>query len=634
MDEKLSTKKLIVAILLFIAGILLGIFTNRVALSFPKIVIQLMYVLPVTISYILVTKSIFYDIFTSIMHKEFFDEKFLMGIASIAAIIIGQISEGVAIMLFYQIGEKITDSASEKGEHALKSLADIIPDNATIIRKGKECTIQTSKIAKGATVVVRPGERIPCDGVVTSGQSFVDASSVTGESLPVKVVVGSKVFSGSLNMVGVLSYEVTKTSDLSTAQRIIKLVHENEAAKSRTASFITRFSKIYTPIVCLLALFVVLVPFIVSKVAPSVVPNMEWNKWIYRALMFLVVSCPCALVISVPLAPFLAITRLAKYGLVVKGSKVIEDLSSIKVVAFDKTGTLTKGTFKVTGVHPNGNTQADLVMLATHANKFSSHPIAMSLRKAHHCKQCDAVSPENISEIAGCGVRACLDATGGSETVLVGNDKLMAENAIPIPECPLEHAGTTIHVASENTYLGHILISDEERDEAKNAIKSLKAAGVKKIAMITGDKKSVADAVANSLGIDTVFAECLPEAKVAAIEELHKTGGVIFTGDGINDAPVLSKADVGIAMGSHGLDAAKEVSGVVILNDDLGKVAILLRAAKKAMRIITENIVFSVAIKVAIMVFSALGITNMWVAIFGDVGVSILAILNALRCAR
>lgn len=584
-------------------------------------------------AYLLVGYGVVKSAVKNILRGEFFDEKFLMSVASLGAVCIGQLPEAVAIMLFYQIGERFEDYAVDKSEKSINALMEIRPDTANVIRGGKEITVKAEEVQPGETIVVKPGERIPVDGIITKGSSFLDNSAITGESVPVEITEGAEVFSGAINKNSAIEIRTVRLSEDSAASRIIKMVEFSSKKKTKTERFITRFSRIYTPAVCILALSVAIIPSITIGLSKG---EWQWSEWVYRAISFLVVSCPCAIVISVPLTFFGGIGAASKNGILMKGSSSVEALSRIRTAVFDKTGTLTKGIFAVSEICPaDASISKDaLIALAAHAEAKSNHPVAKSLGAAHSGECCKRQNLSDAEEIAGQGIKVNLNGN----IVLAGNETLLKENKVLNFDAGAakEKAGTIIHIAENGKYLGFIVISDQIKDDAKTAIKNLKKTGVSKIVMLTGDSGKAAEKAASQLGITEVFSELLPQDKVSKIEILleelkNSNGKVAFAGDGINDAPVLARADVGIAMGALGSDAAIESADVVIMTDEPSKVADSIKISKKTMSIVRQNIVFSIGIKVLIMLASGIGIGSMWLAVFGDVGVSFLAVLNSMR---
>lgn len=584
-------------------------------------------------AYLLVGYGVVKSAVKNILRGEFFDEKFLMSVASLGAVCIGQLPEAVAIMLFYQIGERFEDYAVDKSEKSINALMEIRPDTANVIRGGKEITVKAKEVQPGETIVVKPGERIPVDGIVTKGSSFLDNSAITGESVPVEITEGAEVFSGAINKNSAIEIRTVRLSEDSAASRIIKMVEFSSQKKTKTERFITRFSRIYTPAVCILALSVAIIPSITIGLSKG---EWQWSEWVYRAISFLVVSCPCAIVISVPLTFFGGIGAASRNGILMKGSSSVEALSRIRTAVFDKTGTLTKGIFAVSEICPAdvSISKDALIALAAHAEAKSNHPVAKSLGAAHSGECCKRQNLSDAEEIAGQGIKVNLNGN----IVLAGNETLLKENKVMNFDAGAakEKAGTIIHIAENGKYLGFIVISDQIKDDAKTAIKNLKKTGVSKIVMLTGDSGKAAEKAASQLGITEVFSELLPQDKVSKIEILleelkNSNGKVAFAGDGINDAPVLARADVGIAMGALGSDAAIESADVVIMTDEPSKVADSIKISKKTMSIVRQNIVFSIGIKVLIMLASGIGIGSMWLAVFGDVGVSFLAVLNSMR---
>lgn len=584
-------------------------------------------------AYLLVGYGVVKSAVKNILRGEFFDEKFLMSVASLGAVCIGQLPEAVAIMLFYQIGERFEDYAVDKSEKSINALMEIRPDTANVIRGGKEITVKAEEVQPGETIIVKPGERIPVDGIVTKGSSFLDNSAITGESVPVEITEGAEVFSGAINKNSAIEIRTVRLSEDSAASRIIKMVEFSSQKKTKTERFITRFSRIYTPAVCILALSVAIIPSITIGLSKG---EWQWSEWVYRAISFLVVSCPCAIVISVPLTFFGGIGAASRNGILMKGSSSVEALSRIRTAVFDKTGTLTKGIFAVSEICPaDASISKDaLIALAAHAEAKSNHPVAKSLGAAHSGECCKRQNLSDAEEIAGQGIKVNLNGN----IVLAGNETLLKENKVLNFDAGAakEKAGTIIHIAENGKYLGFIVISDQIKDDAKTAVKNLKKTGVSKIVMLTGDSGKAAEKAAFQIGITEVFSELLPQDKVSKIEILleelkNSNGKVAFAGDGINDAPVLARADVGIAMGALGSDAAIESADVVIMTDEPSKVADSIKISKKTMSIVRQNIVFSIGIKVLIMLASGIGIGSMWLAVFGDVGVSFLAVLNSMR---
>ncbi len=561
-----------------------------------------------------------------IVNRQVFDENFLMAVATVGAILLGDYKEGVSVMLFYQIGELFQSYAVGKSRRNISDLMDIRPDYANIEKDGKLEQVDPDEVEIGSIIVVQPGEKVPIDGIVVEGSSTLNTSALTGESVPQDAKCGDEIVSGCINMSGVLKIQTTKEFGESTVSKILDLVENASSQKSRSENFISKFAKYYTPAVCYGAVALAVLPPLIRMLFMGLSP--EWGVWIYRALTFLVISCPCALVISIPLSFFAGIGGASKAGVLVKGSNYLETLSQTKYVVFDKTGTMTQGVFEVSGVHHNEMEEAKLLEYAVLAECSSSHPISKSLQKAYG-KEIDRSRVTDIEEISGNGVTAKVDGV----SVAAGNEKLMEKLGIEFVAC--SHVGTVVHMAVDGKYAGHILISDTVKPHAKQAIKELKKCGVKKTIMLTGDRKNVADYVAKDLGIQEVYSELLPGDKVSKVEALlaNKTEKekLAFVGDGINDAPVLSRADVGIAMGAMGSDAAIEAADIVLMDDDPLKIATAIHIARKCIRIVYENIYFAIGIKLICLLLGALGIANMWMAIFADVGVMVIAVLNAIR---
>ena len=561
-----------------------------------------------------------------IMNRQVFDENFLMAVATMGAILLGDYKEGVSVMLFYQIGELFQSYAVGKSRRNISDLMDIRPDYANIEKDGKLEQVDPDEVEIGSIIVVQPGEKVPIDGIVVEGSSTLNTSALTGESVPQDAKGGDEIVSGCINMSGVLKIQTTKEFGESTVSKILDLVENASSQKSRSENFISKFAKYYTPAVCYGAVALAVLPPLVRMLFMGLSP--EWGDWIYRALTFLVISCPCALVISIPLSFFAGIGGASKAGVLVKGSNYLETLSKTKYVVFDKTGTMTQGVFEVSGAHHNEMEEAKLLEYAALAECSSSHPVSKSLQKAYG-KEIDRSRVTDMEEISGNGVTAKVDGV----SVAAGNEKLMEKLGIEFVAC--SHVGTVVHMAVDGKYAGHILISDTVKPHAKQAIKELKKCGVKKTIMLTGDRKNVADYVAKGLGIQEVYSELLPGDKVSKVEALlaNKTEKekLAFVGDGINDAPVLSRADVGIAMGAMGSDAAIEAADIVLMDDDPLKIATAIHIARKCIRIVYENIYFAIGIKLICLLLGALGIANMWMAIFADVGVMVIAVLNAIR---
>lgn len=600
--------------------------TGTVDLENPSVMWRCIEIVAYLIPYLIIGYDILKKAFLGIIHGEVFDENFLMAIATVGAMVLGEYKEASAVMLFYQIGELFQSYAVGKSRKNITALMDIRPDYANIEKDGKLEQVDPDDVQIGTVIVVQPGEKVPIDGKVVEGSSSLNTSALTGESVPREVHVGDEIISGCVNLNGLIKIETTKAFGESTVSKILDLVENSSMKKSRSENFITRFAKYYTPAVCIAALALAVLPPLVNMIMGN---PAAWSKWIIRALTTLVISCPCALVISIPLSFFGGIGGASAKGILVKGSNYLEALSYTKYVVCDKTGTLTKGVFQVTEIHPvSGMTEADLLEKAAFVESYSNHPISKSLKEAYG-KEIDNNRVIDAKEISGHGVSAVVD---GHE-VAAGNVKLMKkmniEAAVPAS------VGTEIHVAVDGRYAGYILISDVVKPNAKEAISGLKAAGVEKVVMLTGDAKKVADAVGRELGVDEVRSELLPGDKVDEVEKLIAAKGekekLAFVGDGINDAPVLSRADIGIAMGALGSDAAIEAADIVLMDDDPAKIATAMKISKKTLRIVHQNIVFALVIKFACLALGAVGFVNMWWAIFADVGVMILAVLNATR---
>ncbi len=586
------------------------------------------------IAYLIIGYDILLKAGKGILNGQVFDENFLMAIATVGAIALalyeksGDYNEAIAVMLFYQIGELFQSYAVGKSRKNISALMDIRPDYANIERGGVLEKVDPDEVGIGSIIVVQPGEKVPIDGFIIEGTSSLNTSALTGESLPREAGAGDEIISGCINMTGVLKIQTTKEFGESTVSRILELVEESSSRKSKSENFISKFAKVYTPAVCIAALLLAVLPPVINLMMGS---PAGWDNWIYRALIFLVISCPCALVISIPLSFFAGIGGASKEGILIKGSNYMETLSKTKVVVFDKTGTLTQGVFAVSGIHHSQMDDTKLLEYAALAECASSHPISKSLQKAYG-KEIDRNRVTNIEEISGHGLTAKVDGTA----VAVGNTKLMEQLGIPYENC--HSVGTVIHIAVDHAYAGHIVISDIEKPNAKEAIAALKKAGVEKTVMLTGDAKRVAEKVASELGVNEVHSELLPADKVTEVEKLLKTKApkdkLAFVGDGINDAPVLSRADIGIAMGAMGSDAAIEAADVVLMDDDPMKIAKGIKISRKCLSIVYQNIIFALVIKFACLGLGALGIANMWFAIFADVGVMVIAVLNAIRALR
>ena len=609
-------KKMLIRII--IAAVLIVVFSLLPAEGYLRFVLFM-------IPYLVIGYDILKKAFKGILNKQVFDENFLMAVATVGAILLGDYSEGVAVMLFYQIGELFQSYAVGKSRRNISELMDIRPDYANIEKDGTLEQVDPDEVEIGTIIVVQPGEKVPIDGVITEGTSTLNTSALTGESLPRDAKAGDEVISGCINMTGLLKIRTTKEFGESTVSKILELVENSSSRKSKSENFISKFAKYYTPAVCYGALALALIPPVVLLIMGK--PAM-WGDWIYRALTFLVISCPCALVISIPLSFFAGIGGASNQGILVKGSNYLETLAQTKYVVFDKTGTMTQGVFEVSGIHHNEMPNEKLLEYAALAECSSSHPISKSLQKAYG-KPIDRNRVTDIEEISGNGVIAKVDGI----SVAAGNTKLMNRLGIAYQDC--HHVGTVVHMAIDGKYAGHILISDIIKPHAKEAIAELKKAAISKTVMLTGDSKRVADQVAEELGIQEVYSELLPADKVSRVEELlnqkSEKDKLAFVGDGINDAPVLSRADIGIAMGALGSDAAIEAADIVLMDDDPLKISKAIKIARKCIRIVYENIYFAIGIKVLCLILGALGIANMWMAIFADVGVMIIAVLNAIR---
>ncbi|MBQ9622779.1 MAG: heavy metal translocating P-type ATPase [Treponema sp.] len=653
-EEETPLKKILLAGVIFIAALLiehLPIFSATSPLmsslsknfSYSGDFTRLIYGILYLAAFLICGRDVVKGAIRSIHKGNVFGEQFLMTVASVGAIFVGEYAEAVAVMLFYNLGEFVQDYAVDRSRDSISALMDIRPDTATVIRDGKEIVVSPEEVEIGEIIEVKPGERVPLDGIIIEGKSFADTSALTGESVPREVSVDSEVLAGFVNQSGLLKIRVTKSYGESAVTRILNLTQEASEVKAKSEKFIARFARVYTPIVCIAALAVaVLPPLALQFFAPEVFEKYGWSVWIYRALTFLVVSCPCALVISVPLAFFCGIGAASSSGVLIKGSNFVEVLSKAKIAVFDKTGTLTKGIFDVAQVNPvNGFTNDTLLAIATHAESYSNHPISKSLKKAHHCVLCDALKILEPEEISGFGIRAVVEG----KIVLAGNAKLMKEkNVSGFEENTNDRklVGTIVHVAVDGVYAGNIVISDQEKDDSRTAIQNLKKLGIKKTVMLTGDTQATAQVVAENLGIDEVYADLLPENKVQKVEDLMNQSGsknagqspLIFVGDGINDSPVLARADAGIAMGALGSDAAIEAADVVIMDDKPSRLIDAIKISRRTMNAVWQNIYVSIGVKVAIMILGAVGIGNMWLAVFGDVGVCLLAVANSSRVLK
>ena len=608
--------KIIIATVLLIAAVIIEKHTSWAMWQ---------YLLLFLIPYLVVGWETLEEAVEGLFHGEALSEDFLMSIATLGALGIGfmpgaqsQFPEAVFVMLFFQVGELFEEIAEGRSRKSISHLMDIRPDTAHVVREGEIVTVKPEEVVTGEVILVKPGEKVPMDGIVLEGSSSLDTVALTGESVPRNIGPGDDILSGCVNLSGVLRVKVTKAFGESTASRILDLVENAAEKKSRSESFITRFARVYTPIVVALAVLVVLIPGAITG---------QWATWLYRGLMFLVVSCPCALVISVPLTFFGGLGGASRKGILIKGANLLDTLAGVQTVVFDKTGTLTEGVFEVTAVHPEELDQKELLHLAAHVERHSTHPIAMALRNAYPDEH-DSCAVEVLKETAGHGVVARVNG----KTVAVGNSKLM--DSVGAAWHPCHHTGTIVHVAVDGEYAGHIVISDKIKDDSASAIASLKTAGVSRTVMLTGDSEKVAASVAATVGVSDFRAGLLPADKVSAVEELLPAGTLAFVGDGINDAPVLTRADVGIAMGALGSDAAIEAADVVLMDDKPSKITIAIHIARRTLRIARENIWFAIGVKVAVLILAAFGIATMWLAVFADVGVTVLAVLNAMRALK
>ena len=604
--------KIVVALILF----LLAMFIN-----FPNEWINnCIFIL----SYLIVGFEILRKAARNIFRGKVFDENFLMAIATLGAFGIGEFPEAVAVMLFYQVGELFQDYAVDKSRKSIASLMDIRPDYANIIRDGKEERVNPDDVKIGNTIVIKPGEKVPLDGVIIDGKTTLDTKALTGESVPRDAEKGDTVLSGCINLSGTIKMEVTKEFGESTVSKILDLVENASSKKTKSENFITKFAAYYTPIVVIIAVILAIVP-------PLIIEGASFQDWLYRALSFLVVSCPCALVISIPLSFFGGIGGASKMGVLVKGSNYLEALLKAEIMVFDKTGTLTEGVFEVQNVEPVGISKEELLKVAAYAEHYSNHPISKSIKKAYN-KEIDEKEIIDSQELSGMGIEAKI----GKQNVFAGNEKLMNEKRIEFTKCT--HVGSVVYIAIDGKYVGHIVIADKIKEDAKRTIEELRKNNIKQTVMLTGDRKNIGEAVAKEIGIDKVYAELLPDGKVEKVEELLKTkspkGKLAFVGDGINDAPVLAMADIGIAMGGLGADSAIEAADIVIMTDQPSKIISAMKLSKKTMRIVKENIIFAIAVKVLVLILTAFGLSTMWQAVFADVGVSVIAILNALRALR
>ncbi len=604
--------KIVIAFILFIIALVI---------NFPNEWInKVLYI----IAYLIVGFEIVLEAIENIFKGKIFDENFLMSIATIGAFAIGEFPEAVAVMLFYQVGELFQSYAVDKSRKSIVSLMDIRPDYANVKRNNEISKINPEEVKIGETIIVKPGEKIPLDGKIVNGNSMLDTSALTGESLPREVKENDEVLSGCINQNGLLEIEVTKEFGESTVSKILDLVENASSKKSKSENFITKFAKYYTPAVVIIAVFLAVIPTLVIEGA-------EFTDWLYRALTFLVVSCPCALVISIPLGFFGGIGGASKKGILVKGSNYLEALSNSEIVVFDKTGTLTKGVFEVQKIEPVGISKEELIKYAAYAESYSNHPISVSIKKAYG-EEINTNLISKTEELSGRGVVAIIE----DKEVLAGNEKLMQEKNIKYTKC--NEVGTIVYIAINKEFAGYIVISDEIKEDSKKAIDDLKRNNIKQTVMLTGDRKDVGESVAKEIGIDKVYTELLPDGKVEKVEQLLKEktekGKLVFVGDGINDAPVLALADIGIAMGGLGADSAIEAADIVIMTDEPSKINTAINISKKTMRIVKQNIVFAIGIKIAVLILSAFGLSTMWEAVFADVGVSVIAIINSLRALK
>lgn len=596
-----------------------GFAVEHVAINYNNEISIALYIL----AYCVIGIDIVFKAIRNIFHGEIFDENFLMVVATLGALAIGEYPEAIAVMFLYQIGEEFQDIAVGKSRNAIKELMQIKPEYANVLRNGETVQVKPEEVEIGETIIIKPGEKVPLDGRVKKGTSMLDTKTITGESVPKKIVEQELIYSGSINLNAVLEVKVTKKFEDSTVAKILELVEEATSKKAKTEKFITKFARYYTPTVCLFALALALVPTLVFK--------QELMTWVYRALIFLVISCPCALVISVPLGFFGGIGGASKKGILIKGSNYLEALSKAKYAMFDKTGTITKGVFEIQKINPVDISEEELIRVAAHGEKFSNHPIALSIKKRYKGKY-DESKVENLEEISGKGIKARIFF----QDTLIGNAKLLQENKVKFK--PVDEAGTVIYVAIEGQYKGYILIADKVKDDSKKAIEDLKKEKIKKTYILTGDEKRIADKIAQEVGVDECKSELLPDQKLENLETILKSKGekekVIFVGDGVNDSPCLARADIGIAMGGIGADAAIEAADVVIMTDELTKIAQAIKIAKKTMKIVKQNIVFALTVKIIILALGALGFANMWLAVFADVGVSMIAILHSMKTLK
>ncbi len=632
-NSKEDLKKIILSSLFFVIALAVrnvSFFKQGIFLSENSFLIKLIPDIGIVLyfaAYIICGREVIKSAIENIIHGSVFDENFLMTVATLGAVAIGQYPEAVAVMILSRIGEYFEDFALGESRQSVEKLIEIRPDKAWVLKNGIEKQVKPEDVCIDDVILVKPGERVPLDGVVVKGETFVDTSSLTGEPVPRKIHKNSLVLSGSINTESVIEIKVTKLYEDSAIVRILDLVENAENRKAKSEQFITRFARYYTPVVCLAAL--------ILGVIPPLIFNQPWNTWIYRGLTFLVVSCPCAFVISIPLSFFGGIGAASKNGILIKGSNFIETLASVKTAVFDKTGTITRGVFKVSAIHPSDAvnvSEDELLAIAAHAEKYSNHPISKSLRTAHYGECCNNCHIETTEEISGQGIKVLLNG----QIILAGNLTLMQNMRVKdFQSCKKDDNGTIVHIAVDGIYYGHIIISDEIKTDAEQSVTALKLLGIKKTVMLTGDSKENAEAVANSVGIDTAYSNLLPEDKLQKIEKIieekQPKTAVLYVGDGINDAPVLARSDVGIAMGGLGTDSAIEAADVIIMTDEVKRITDSIKIAKRTMGIVWQNIIFAFAVKIIVLVLSAFGNVTMWAAVFADVGVTILAVLNAMR---
>ena len=612
-------KSLIVRIIGCLIFTISALLVNYFKIQYTFDIVMVLYI----IAYLIIGADVVLKAIKNIFRGEIFDENFLMVVATIGALAFKEFPEAIAVMFLYQIGEEFQDIAVGKSRNAIKELMQIKPESANVLRNGETVEVKPEEVEIDEIIVIKPGEKVPLDGRVIKGTSMLDTKTITGESVPKKIVEQELIYSGSINLNSVLEVKVTKKFEDSTVAKILELVEEATSKKAKTEKFITKFAKYYTPIVCFLALGLATIPTLVF--------HQEFIEWLYRALTFLVISCPCALVISVPLGFFGGIGGASKKGILIKGSNYLEALSHARYAVFDKTGTITKGVFEIQKINPVDISEEELIRVAAHGEKFSNHPVALSIKKRYKGKY-DESKVENLEEISGKGIKARIFF----QDTLIGNAKLLQENKVKFK--PVDEAGTVIYVAIEGQYKGYILIADKVKDDSKKAIEDLKKEKIKKTYILTGDEKRIADKIAQEVGVDECKSELLPDQKLENLETILKSKGekekVIFVGDGVNDSPCLARADIGIAMGGIGADAAIEAADVVIMTDELTKIAQAIKIAKKTMKIVKQNIVFALTVKIIILALGALGFANMWLAVFADVGVSMIAILHSMKTLK